>query len=213
MSCFFSIPEKLYIVNMTHIRNYHLRTERWRDVKGYKGLYQVSNFGRVKSLDRYVKFKDTVSFKKGCYISSSSIGKYKHQHIVLYKDNSAKWFTVHRLVAQAFIPNPDNKPCIDHKDTNPLNNCVWNLHWVTKKENNNNPLTKIKMSVSHKGKKMGKEHHKSKPVQQLTLTNIPMTIYDSIGEAQRGTGVGIGNIWSCCVGRRKSAGGYKWQYV
>lgn len=112
--------------------------EVWRDVVGYEGLYQVSNLGRVKSLDRLIngrcsghktKFEErilkTFTNKKGYY------------RVGLVKNRKQIKYFVHRLVAIAFIPNPENKPYINHKDETPYNNNVNNLEWVTPKENSN----------------------------------------------------------------------------
>ena len=97
--------------------------EIWRDVRGYEGLYQVSNFGRVRSFHN-----------SGMRILSPSKVK-GYLCINLFKDNKAKNFKVHRLVAQAFLPNPDNLPQVDHINTDKTDNRVENLQWVTGSEN------------------------------------------------------------------------------
>ena len=104
--------------------------EIWKDIKGYEGLYQVSNLGNVKSLRRkvynhYIKERllNPVIIKKG------------YLQIKLRKENNYKHFKVHRLVAQAFIPNPEGKPIVHHKDHNTLNNIYSNLEWATPQEN------------------------------------------------------------------------------
>ena len=96
--------------------------EIWKDIKGYEGLYQVSNFGRVKSSTKILANRLS---KRGYYI------------VTLYKNAKGVTKTVHRLVAQAFIPNPDNLPQVNHKDENKLNNRVDNLEWCTAKYNIN----------------------------------------------------------------------------
>ena len=102
--------------------------EIWKDVKGYEGLYQVSNLGRIKSLGNLQNRKEKllkINIRNG-YCTT-----------YLYKNNKKKSFLCHRLVAEAFISNPDNLPQVNHKDENKLNNCVENLEWCTAKYNVN----------------------------------------------------------------------------
>lgn len=107
--------------------------ERWKDIEGYEGLYQISDHGRVKSLKRVVSNGTSIrkipeTFRK--------IVKTEYYHIHLWKDNKYKLGIIHRLVAQAFIPNPKNKPCVNHIDGNKENNYYKNLEWCTYSENN-----------------------------------------------------------------------------
>ena len=125
--------------------------ETWKDIKGYENLYQVSNLGRVRSLDRI-----TVSGRgngdrliKGRILVGGVANKY-HFVCLTQLDGTKKNFYRHRLVAEAFIPNPDNKPCVDHIDGNPNNNVLDNLRWVTASENQNNPITLERMSCAFK---------------------------------------------------------------
>ena len=115
--------------------------EIWKDIEGYEGFYQVSNHGRVKSLDRYVKHSTNhVRFCKGkeLYISG---GKSSYPSVVLYKHGTKpKQFQVHRLVAQAFVPNLENKPAVNHIDGDKSNNIADNLEWVTYSENTNHAI-------------------------------------------------------------------------
>ena len=109
--------------------------EIWLPVRGYEGLYEVSDKGRVRSKDREVQYSDgRVIKKKGKFLSISA-GANGYENVKLYKDKKAKNHSVHRLVAEAFIPNPDDKPQVNHKDRNPLNNGFENLEWVTHQEN------------------------------------------------------------------------------
>lgn len=111
--------------------------EIWKDIEGYEGKYQVSNYGRVKSLSYRQTGQERVMrlwFDARGYL-----------RVALYKGDERKYYTVHRLVAQAFIPNTDNKPCVDHISTDKTDNRVENLRWVTLKENSNNLLTKKRL--------------------------------------------------------------------
>ena len=110
-------------------------TEVWKDVKGYEGLYQVSNLGNVKSLyglcgRKYVKREKIL--KKTVHLA---YGNYYREVVTLRKDKKKKEFKVHRLVAEAFLPNLENKPMVNHIDGNPLNNRIDNLEWCTNREN------------------------------------------------------------------------------
>ena len=111
--------------------------EEWRSIPGYEGLYEVSNLGRVRSLDRYVKYSNgMIHLHKGKVLSpgKDTDGYLK---VVLNCNRKCKTITVHRLVALTFIPNPDNLPIINHKDEDKTNNSVDNLEWCTQQYNLN----------------------------------------------------------------------------
>lgn len=166
--------------------------------------YKVSSFGRVICLDWNRTGKPRL-----CGLSDNGKG-----YLTVCIDRVPK--LVHRLVAEAFIPNPQNKPCIDHVDTNRQNNCVWNLRFCTYKENNANPITNRKMK-DNCGKamlgKFGDKHHLSIGVVQLTLEGQFIKKWGASREAERVIGIGSGEITKCCKGKRKSAGGYRWMYA
>lgn len=125
-------------------------SEIWKDITGYEGLYQVSNLGRVKSLDRHRKGKrGAMTFVKGRILSLTK-GKHGYIQASLHKDNKQYAPLVHRLVGAAFIPNERNLSCIDHIDSNRANNCVENLRWCTTKENMNFDMVRKNISTSRK---------------------------------------------------------------
>ena len=107
--------------------------EEWRPIEGYEGLYEVSNTGLIRSLDRFVGNRNRIKGK----ILSINIKKGGYCSVVLSKYGKMKGYQVHRLVAQAFIPNPDNLPQVNHIDEDKSNNCVDNLEWCTAKYNIN----------------------------------------------------------------------------
>ena len=191
--------------------------EIWKDIKNYEG-YQVSNFGRIRSLDRMVNCPlNGKRLIKGKILKP---GRGSNGYLSVNLCGSTN--NVHKLVAEAFIPNPENKPCIDHINTDKMDNRVENLRWVTHKENMNNPQTLLKIVEARKGKTQSKETIEkiklantngkcSKPV--LALKNGEICVFfHSTSEAGR-NGYCIGNISSCCNGIRKTHKGYQWQYV
>lgn len=170
--------------------------EIWKDIKGYEGLYQVSNIGRVRSSNGIIKPRIS-----GCY-----------PRIKLYNKGACEHVFVHRLVAEAFIPNPENKSQVNHKDGNKLNNIVSNLEWVTPSEN----AIHAHRVLGHKTcnpclGKFGKEHWNSKLVLQIKDGKIIAEFYGCM-EAQRKTKIHHSGIGMVCCGRRQSAGGYQWKY-
>lgn len=164
--------------------------EEWKPIKGFEGLYEVSNQGRVRSLDRIII--DEIGrnrLYKGRIMKPRDNSKGYH-FVGLYKNGVIKTPTVHRLVAEAFIPNPDNKPEIDHLNTNRKDNRVENLMWATSKENNNNPLTLTKRVTPI--------------IQYTTYDNQPIAWWNSITECSRFTKISIMAISHNLTGRTKT---------
>ena len=177
-------------------------TEEWRDIEGYEGLYQVSNTGKVKSLER------TIWTGRGCYhtlperiLKADKWGGGYYQ-VTLFKDGKRDRYKVHRLVAKAFIPNPDNLPCINHKDENKKNNCVQNLEWCTYKYNSNYG-TSMERSVSKR----------RKAVIGINIATGNILKFKSMSEAGRYFGGSNGAVSRCCQGKIKSYKGYIWRYA
>lgn len=179
--------------------------EIWKDLTGYIGIYQVSNNGRIKSLSRKIVRKNgQIAIVKEKILKSKK-DRYGYFFIVLSNNNIRKTILVHRLVAAAFIPNPENKPCIDHIDGDRANNHADNLRWVTVKENQNNPITKSKWI----GKK-AKPHHE-KAVEQIK-NGIVVNVFVSIQEAARKGNFSATAICKVCKGKGNLHKGYKWRY-
>lgn len=192
--------------------------EEWRDIAGYEGYYQVSNFGKVRSVDRYVKCKG-FNYIEG-RIMKPNMDKYGYFKILLCKNNKYKTFTIHRLVGMTFPDLVDwteeakGKPFeeleINHKNECKWDNAVWNLEWCNSKYNINYG-TGIKRRIETQRKTMST----MKPILQYTLDMEFVAEYPSASEASRKTGINKSNISSCCNGNpeHKSAGGYVWKRI
>lgn len=182
--------------------------ELWKDIAGYEGLYQVSNQGRVRSLDRYVECVDTYRHYKG-RIMKLDKRKNGYLQVNLKRQKLNKQFLIHRLVAQAFIPNPDSLPCVNHKDENKENNNVDNLEWCTEAYNN-------EYGEGHKKRSENAIKYaiknQSKAVLQFSLNGEYIAEYYSATEAGRKNNCRQGGISECCNGKQKTAYGYIWKY-
>lgn len=173
--------------------------ENWKNIKDYPN-YMVSNLGRVKSLN----YRNTGEEK----ILKIYKNKRGYLQVGLYKKGKFKSYSVHRLVAEHFIPNSDNKSCIDHINTNKTDNRVCNLKWVTHKENMNNPITKTK----HLKFLKKNNENISKPVIQFTMDGKLVRKWNSATDVQRELGFNNCHISSCCKGKRKTANGFIWRF-
>lgn len=163
--------------------------EVWKPIEGYEGLYEVSDIGRVRSV-----------FNGTMLLTPDKARGYLR--VTLFKNGVRNRRQVHRLVAEAFIPNPYDKPVINHIDENKSNNRVSNLEWCTPKENCNygNRNKKISCGVS-------------KPVKQLSKTGELLAIWESMTIASEVLGISLSEISVCTRETHKSAGGYKWRYA
>lgn len=149
------------------------KIEIWKDVPGYEGYYQVSNLGRVKSLERKVPHE-----RKGFEFIKERILKQhikRYSFVVLSKNRKKINKTVHRLVALAFIPNPENKPQVNHIDGIKYNNCVENLEWCTIEYNNNHALVN---NLKPKGENHGSAKLSEKEVIEIRNINNSLSVRD-----------------------------------
>lgn len=184
------------------------KNEFWKDIPGYEGIYQVSNYGRVKSLDRTIEKTNGEVHHLTGKILNINVRKDDGTNLVyLWKNNKGHTFLLHRLVASCFIPNPENKPEINHIDGNRSNNSVTNLEWVTRSEN-----------MLHNYRVLGRVSSggvKRKMV-ECVETGI---IYESLSDAARKNGVSQNAIGVCVRniplknGARRVCLGKHWRYV
>ena len=184
--------------------------EIWKPIVGYEDLYEVSNMGRVKSLN-YKK-----SGKEGFLSVYTMNTGYPATH--LCKDGKCNCVLIHRLVAEHFIPNPENKPEIDHINCDVKDFRLENLRWVSSKENSNNPNTLRKHwskngGVSYFKGKIGKLNTLSKQVLQLDLNGDILKFWHSLMDIHRELNYDCGHISECCKGKRQTHKGYRWMWV
>ena len=181
--------------------------EIWKDIEGYEGLYQVSNLGRVKSLDRTITRSDGVKIKIKGKIRTFSKSHKGYLYLSLTDVNKKrKTFKVHRLVAMAFVQNPDNKPQVNHIDGNKLNNKAENLEWVTNSENQLHALENglVVRNINS---------HRSKRVRQYTRDGKFIKEYPSVAQVERELGFKSRHVATACRGEEKTAYGYVWKYA
>ena len=183
--------------------------EEWKDIKDYEGLYQVSNWGRILSLNYHREGK--------AELKNPSEDKDGYLKVNLWKNGKYKTCKVHRLVAETFLPNPENKPCINHKiegdEGKKINMVIFNedgsinkektsIEWVTREENNNYGSHNERSAKA-----------RSKPVLQFSLTGEFIREWPSAMEASHQIGIAQPNICNCCRGKLKSTGGFVWRYA
>jgi hypothetical protein len=172
--------------------------ETWKDIECYEGFYQVSNYGRVRSLTRTFARSDgkVKTFQERVLKQGTNPNGYRYVNLSMgSKTYSAR---VHKLVAQAFLINPKSLPCINHKDEDKQNNAVGNLEWCTYQYNNtyNN-----------------KQRCRMTKILQLSKSGELIKAYESVAKAEIEVFGKRSNVSACCSGRINSCGGYVWKYA
>lgn len=180
--------------------------EVWKNIKGYEGLYQVSNLGRVRSFPR----KGTHS--NNIHILSPGIDHKGYLNVRLSKRCKGHSFRVHKLVAMAFIPNTHNKEQINHINGIKTDNRVTNLEWCTNLENMRHSWN-IGLRSKDKTYHYGKDNVLSVAVEQYSLNGKFIRKWYCIKDIERALGFDNRNICACCRGKRPTAYGYKWRYA
>lgn len=183
--------------------------EIWKDIVGYENIYQISNNGNVKSLGRWINTKCKGKRWQEGKILKPNIDNRGYLHVCLMNNGIKKTYSVHRLVAQAFISNPNNYPCVNHKDENKQNNCVENLEFCTVKYNVNYGTRNERAAGKQTNGKL------SKQVLQIDIkTGEIIRVFPSVSEVQRQLGVSISHISECCNNKpnHNTVGGFKWAF-
>ena len=172
--------------------------EEWRDIEGYEGYYQVSNYGQVRSLDRWRRAGTGGYIQKG-QIIKQEINIYGYHKVTLHKEGKQKRCQVHRLVAQAFVSNPEYKEQVNHIDGDKSNNTVENLEWCTPQENTVHAWDNGLCSKESQERKI--------------LCHQNNKIYRSLHHAAKELKLSASNICNILKGKRKSTGGYTFEYT
>ena len=202
--------------------NYNTEEEVWEDIKGYEGYYQVSNHGRIKSVDRAVQTKDGRTLRYESQIRSLHQAGAGYIYVTLKKDGKQKTKTVHRMVAEAFVPNPKSLPVVHHIDENKVNNHVGNLEWLTQGDNvkRSGSLEKawqvetrarsgFALNRKRKSGKDRKPHKNRIPVIGKNVDTGEVIKFPSLSEARRN---GFYNVHAVITGKRTHNKRFKWEY-
>ncbi|RDU21928.1 NUMOD4 domain-containing protein [Anaerosacchariphilus polymeriproducens] len=175
--------------------------EIWKDIEGYKGSYQVSNIGRIKSLKRVIMRSDGKEQTIKERILKPLVHTNGYLLVALYDNGKQKNMLIHRLVALTFIDNQENKQEVNHKDGNKTNNHINNLEWNTSSENKQHAYSVLNRKTN------------GKVISQFTKTGDYIKTYYSTYHAERETGTNQSDITKVCKGKAKTAGGCIWQYA
>ena len=172
--------------------------EQWKPIPGYEGKYEISNYGRVKSYQYCKKQKTNERFLTPIRQTTG------YCFVNLYKDKKMKLVSIHRLVAESFVPNPDNLPVVNHKDESRDNNYFENLEWCTHKYNLSYGTTRKRIAEKN-----------SKPVLQFDINGNFIKEWPSMSRAAESFGYAPAksHIIDCLKGRHKTAHGYVWKYA
>jgi hypothetical protein len=185
-----------------------MKNEIWKDIEGYEGIYQVSNLGQVRSLDRYteqvgLQGSTFERFRRGTIIKQTP-NKRGYLMVGLYDASVHKKrrLYVHRLVAFAFVPGYSEDKEVNHKDEVITNNHADNLEWITQREN---------LNYGTRGYRVNK--NRSVGVEQYDTEGHLIATFKSMNDAERETGIYRNSIKLCCQGKTKTAKGYRWRYT
>lgn len=187
-----------------------LNGEMWVDIVGYEGLYKVSNMGRVKTMERPDLETGYGNYYRESLIRKQNLGTSQYPSLILFRDKRRRPRMVHRIVAEHFLPNPENKRCVNHKNGIKTDNRLDNLEWMTHSENSYH-----KFQIGLQVNKKGGDSKLSKPVNKLDLNGNFIKKYNSLTEAginNRAKSWSISNV--CNKAKyRKTCAGYKWEFA
>ena len=178
--------------------------EIWEDIEGFEWLYQISSLGRVKSLERKIKGKCGSIHTKKEKLRKISKDTGGYLYVPISNEFEKKNYLIHRLVAEAFLPNPENLPQVNHKNEDKTDNNVNNLEWCTREYNNN---------YSTRNERIAKEHTNNPKRSKKVIRIDTGVVYPSLAEIQRQLGFDKASIQKCCVGKQNTSYNMNWKYV
>lgn len=196
------------MTNQEFIESISLEGEEWKNVVGYEDCYYVSSLGRLISKARYVRHYRGRRMVKAQVIKPKVSKSTGYLEVCLYKCGVKRTLLLHRIVAEAFIPNPFGKPQVDHIDRNKLNNIVSNLHWCTGSENMLNPLTRPILKNINMGRKRPYAYRPTVAIKD----GIVVYRFNRLMQCEE-YGFDYTQVSSCCVGRQKTHKGYTFMYL
>jgi len=179
----------------------------WKDIPGFEGLYAVSSIGRVRSYDMKIPVRGGIQTRKG-RVLKPMVNVDGYYIVMLCKNGTRRYWRIHRLVAMAFIPNPNNYPVINHKNEIKTDNRVENLEWCTVAYNQSYNNRQCRAASTRMKNKKG-----FKAVLQYDMNYNLICMHESTASAARAVGCYQGAISNNCIGRSKSAGGFRWEYA
>jgi len=191
-----------------------MEKEIWKPIPGWEQDYEVSNTGKIRSITRVIRHKNGTNKTYKSQLRLLRLDQHGYYHTQLKRGDKRKVMKVHRAVAMAFIPNPLNKPCVNHIDNNIRNNNVENLEWCTMKENTHwmmiqGRADRTETWVARLSQSLD---FMRKPVMGTEISTGKTVVYEGVNKTAN-DGFQPSCITVCCQGKRKSHKGYKWEYV
>ena len=188
--------------------------EIWKDIEGYEGLYQISNLGKVRSLDRFIVKKNGSIQKYKGRILLASDDMHGYDHVSLSKGSSVKKKKIYRLVAETFIENPDKLKVVNHIDGNKSNNCVSNLEWCSSAVNNKHAWeTGLKKSSNKQKEKASMFIKLGKNKKRHIICKETGVVFDSIRKAEKEMNINHSRICTVLSGKQESVKGFHFEYI